>query len=159
LHYILIHLLLLLIYLALTSNIALNNIIVGLLFATAITFMVRPQRTRFDLQRLPGAVLAMAQYILILIWDVIGNGLQVARIVLTPSLPIQPGIIAIPSLCETEMGTALSAHAITVSPGELVVEISEDGTMYTHALDATHSERHSANAQRMRVNLLQKIFP
>jgi multicomponent Na+:H+ antiporter subunit E len=150
---------LLIIYLALTSNLALNNILLGLLVSTTIAILIRPQRQHYQLHRLPGTLWAVGQYVLILMVDIIKNGLQVARIVLTPSLPIQPGIISIPSQCDTEFGTALSAHAITVSPGELVVEVGEDGTMYTHCLDATNSEQKAAEAQRMRVNLLQKIFP
>jgi multicomponent Na+:H+ antiporter subunit E len=147
------------IYLALTADLSLSNLLLGLLIAVAVTGLVHPGRRPLELRRLPGAAFAMTQYILILMIDVARNGLQVARFVLTPSLPIKPGIIAIPSLCQTEMGTALSAHAITVSPGELVVEISDDGTMYTHCLDATDSVKKSTEAQQMRVNLLQKIFP
>jgi multicomponent Na+:H+ antiporter subunit E len=150
---------LLIIYLALTSNLALNNILLGLLISTTIVVLIRPRRQHYQLRRLPGTLWAVGHYVLILMVDIIKNGLQVARIVLTPSLPIQPGIISIPSQCDTEFGTALSAHAITVSPGELVVEVGEDGTMYTHCLDATNSEQKAAEAQSMRVNLLQKIFP
>jgi multicomponent Na+:H+ antiporter subunit E len=150
---------LLLIYLALTSDLSLPNILLGLLVSFSVTLLIRPVRRAMPAGRVPGAFLALLEYIFILALDVLKNGLQVARIVLTPSLPIKPGIIAIPSLCATDMGTALSAHAITVSPGELVVEISEDGVMYTHCLDATGSEEKAAEAQRMRVNLLQRIFP
>jgi multicomponent Na+:H+ antiporter subunit E len=150
---------LLIIYLALTSNLELSNILLGLIVAGVVAFLIGPQRHPYELHRLPGALLATGKYILILMIDIMKNGLQVARIVLTPSLPIKPGIISIPSQCDTELGTALSAHAITVSPGELVVEVGEDGTMYTHCLDATDSEVKAAEAQKIRVNLLRKIFP
>lgn len=150
---------LLIIYLALTYNLELSNILLGIFVASAVALLIGPQRQSYDLRRLPGAVFATLQYVFILLVDIMKNGLQVARIVLTPSLPIKPGIISIPSHCDTELGTALSAHAITVSPGELVVEIGEDGTMYTHCLDATDSEVKAAEAQKMRVNLLRKIFP
>lgn len=158
-HYLQYFIPLFLIYLALTSDVSFPNIVLGLLVSGAVTLLIRPVRRAMPPQRVPVAFLALLEYIFILMVDVIKNGLQVARIVLTPSLPIKPGIIAIPSLCATDMGTALSAHAITVSPGELVVEISEDGIMYTHTLDATESEQKAAEAQKMRVNLLQRIFP
>jgi multicomponent Na+:H+ antiporter subunit E len=150
---------LLLVYLALTSDLSISNVVLGTLIATLVSYLIHPQHLKLNIRRAPAAFTAMAHYIIILAVDVIKNGLQVAKIVLTPGLPIEPGIIAIPSHCETEAGTALSAHAITVSPGELVVEISEDGTMYTHCLDANNSEAKAAEAQQMRVNLLQKIFP
>jgi multicomponent Na+:H+ antiporter subunit E len=93
-----------------------------------------------------------------MLWELIVSGLQVAHIVLSPSLPIKPGIIAIPSGTDSDLATALSAHAITVTPGELVVEISDDGVMYTHVLDVTMSEAARLNAQEQRRNLLSKIL-
>ena len=36
--------------------------------------------------------------------------------------------------------------------------MSEDGTMYTHCLDASKSEEVVEQAQTMRVELLEKIF-
>jgi multicomponent Na+:H+ antiporter subunit E len=56
------------------------------------------------------------------------------------------------------MGTALSAHAITLAPGEMVVEMDEKGVMYTSCLDTTNSEKYIEDAQKIRKDLLQKIF-
>jgi multicomponent Na+:H+ antiporter subunit E len=79
--------------------------------------------------------------------------------VLNPRLPLRQGIIAIPSGCQSELGTALSAHAITLTPGEMVVEIDADGVMYTHALDVSAAETAVLDAQTQRRDLLAKIFP
>ena len=57
------------------------------------------------------------------------------------------------------MATALSAHAITLAPGEMVVEIGEGGVMYTHTLDASQAADYVAEAQDLRRELLRKIFP
>lgn len=148
-----------LLYLGLTAHFSVGNLIVGLLVALAATALLRPTTgASLNWRRLPGALLALAQYLLILARELIVSGFQVAVIVLTPSLPIRPGIIAIPSGCESELATALSAHSITLTPGEMVVEIDEDRVMYTHVLDVTHAEQHVANAQTMRRELLQRIF-
>ncbi|MDH3881664.1 MAG: Na+/H+ antiporter subunit E, partial [Desulfobacteraceae bacterium] len=98
------------------------------------------------------------RYLVKLVYDVIDSGIQVARIVMDPALPIKPGIVSIPSDCESEMGTALSAHAITLAPGEMVVEMDEKGVMYTSCLDTTNSEKYIEDAQKIRKDLLQKIF-
>ena len=149
---------LLLVYLALTSNLEFSNLVLGLLIAIGLTLLIRPRRQRIDLRRLPEAVLALGQYILIVIYDAIKSGLAVARIILDPALPVKPGIVAIPSGCKSELATALSAHAITLTPGEMVIEISHEGVMYTHTLDVTHAPEYVADAQRMRRELLGKIF-
>lgn len=147
-----------LLYMALTANMAVSNWVVGLLAAGAVTVLIRPSTHPRDWRRLPGALLALAQYLLVLAKELVVSGVQVARIVLTPSLPIRPGIIAIASGCESELATALSAHAITITPGEMVVEIDENNVMYTHVLDVERSEQHVADAQRLRRELLQRIF-
>jgi len=157
-YYLLIIIPLLFVYLELSSNFELSNIIVGLMIVTGITKLIRPQHFSIDWHRLPSSVSALVLYLVILVYDVIASGIQVARIVLDPALPIKPGIVAIPSQCDSEMGTALSAHAITLAPGEMVVEMDEKGVMYTSCLDTTNAEKYTEDAQRIRKDLLQKIF-
>jgi multicomponent Na+:H+ antiporter subunit E len=149
---------LLLVYLELSSNFELSNVVVGLLIVSGILLLIRPRRRPMAWRRLPSAIVALIKYVVILAYDLIMSGIQVARIVLDPALPIQQGIVAIPSECESELGSALSAHAITLTPGELVIETDEQGVMYTHCLDATKSEQYVAEAQKMRRDLLEKIF-
>lgn len=149
---------LLLVYLELSSNFELSNVVVGLLIVSGILLLIRPRRRPMAWHRLPSAIVALIIYVVILAYDLIMSGIQVARIVLDPALPIQQGIVAIPSECESELGSALSAHAITLTPGELVIETDEQGVMYTHCLDATKSEQYVAEAQKMRRDLLEKIF-
>ncbi|WP_420643154.1 Na+/H+ antiporter subunit E [Candidatus Leptofilum sp.] len=147
-----------LLYMLLTGNWAINNIITGLVLAGLVALLVRPVKRPFTWHRLPDALLASGIYLLRLLWDLLLSGLQVARIVLTPSLPIKPGIVAIPSECESDLGVALSAHAITLTPGEMVVEIDDEGIMYTHMLDASNPDEHVEAAQRTRRDLLSRIF-
>jgi len=148
-----------LVYLALTANVEPSNLILGLLIATGLTRLMRPPRGTFELRQLPAALLALAHYLLVVLLNAIRSTLVVARLVLDPKLPLNQGIIAIPSGCDSELATALSAHAITLAPGEMVIEIGEDGVMYTHALDATHAAQYVAEAQQLRRDLLRKIFP
>lgn len=152
-------LLLALVYLALTSNLELSNIVVALLLATGVVLLVRPAQRPTELRRFGRSMVALALYSANLIRDLIVSGIQVARIVLSPSLPIRPGIIAIPAETETELGLALITHAVTLTPGELVVEIDDDHVMYTHALDATRAEAHVKEALELQHELLKDIFP
>jgi len=157
-HYIRTILILLVIYLALTGNLQLSNIVLGVLVAGIAALLLRPQPGRMNLRRLPVAIWATIRYIAILASDVVRSGITVARIVLDPKLPIRPGIVAIESGCKSELATALSAHALSITPGELVIGIDEAGVLYTHCLDATHAAEYVAQAQAMRRDLLSKIF-
>lgn len=147
-----------LLYVLLTGNGEVSNLVVGLLLAFGAAVVIRPSRYPMPWRRAPGALWAAGQYVLILLWDLAQSGVQVTRIVLSPSLPIAPGVVAIPSGCDSELATALSAHAITVTPGEMVVEIDADGTMYTHCLNVADAADYVARAQVMRRELLQRIF-
>ena len=146
------------VYLALTANLQLSNILVGLLLSSLLLLLLRPATRVVNWRFLPSSTWAILRYLLLLVYDLIVSGIQVARIVLDPALPIQQGIIAIPTNCESETAQALSAHAITLTPGELVVEMGEDGVMYTHVLDAGHAQENMAKAQQIREQMLQKIM-
>jgi multicomponent Na+:H+ antiporter subunit E len=148
-----------LVYLALTANLELSNLALGLLIAAGLTLLLRPPRGTLELRRLPAALLALGRYLFFVASSAIKSGLVAARLVLDPALPVKPGIIAIPSGCDSELATALSAHSITLAPGEMVVEIAEDGVMYAHALDATQAAEYVAEAQHLRRELLREIFP
>lgn len=146
-------------YLALSGNLQVSNLVVGLIIAAGVTWLLHPEPHRVDLRRLPAALAATLRYALVVVLDVLRGGVQVARLTLDPSLPIQPGIIAIPSGTTSELATALSADAISLSPGEMVVEISRDGVMYTHALEYSDAVGLVEEAQQQRQKMLSKILP
>ncbi len=148
-----------LVYLALTSNLELSNLVVGLLIALGLTALLHPDPYRVRPRRIPGVLWALLRYSLVVGKDVIAGGLQVARFVLDPKLPIHPAVIAIPSGTESELATALSSHAISLSPGAMVMEIGEHGVMYTHTLDVTMPDEAYFQIQGQRRDLLAKILP
>lgn len=145
-------------YLTMTSNLEPANVVVGLLLAVGVMRLVRPRPMALHSQNVVGSLWALVRYLTQLAGDLVVSGLQVARMVLSPVIPIRPGIIAIPAQTRSELGVALSAHAITLTPGELVVEMDEEQVMYTHCLDATHSAEYIQDAVDMRRDLLDQIF-
>jgi multisubunit Na+/H+ antiporter MnhE subunit len=147
------------VYLALTGNLEPANLVVGALVAVGIS-LLRPKMNLplIPLKRLPQFLWAAIRYIFVVAGDVIRGGISTARIVLDPSLPLNAGIIAIPSGSISELGTALSAHSISLSPGEMVVAIDDRGVMYTHCLNVDESEKFVAEAQSLRQNLLSRMF-
>jgi multicomponent Na+:H+ antiporter subunit E len=146
------------IYLALTANLEPANLVAALLIGIAISVLVRPQQLTIAWRRLPLALWSILRYLGILILDLVKSGIQVGRIILNPRLPIDPGIVVIDAGCQSELGTALSAHAMTLTPGELVVEMDDQGLLFVHCLDASKSAQYVAEAQDLRQDLLSKIF-
>ena len=148
-----------LVYLALSGNVQPSNLVIGALVSVDVALLMPKQELQFvPLKRLPQFLWAGIRYLFVVAWDVIRGGISTARIVLDPKLPLNPGIIAIPSGSKSELGTALSAHSITLSPGELVVAMDDEGVMYTHCLNVDESEAMVAEAQSLRKNLLSRMF-
>jgi multicomponent Na+:H+ antiporter subunit E len=146
-----------LVYLLLTENWEPLNILISLLLALGIVWLLHPQPTRVQVRRLPRVIWAVIRYMFVVFVDVIVGGIQVARLILDPRLPIHPGIVAIPSQNCSDFQTALVAHALSLSPGEIVLEIDQDGVMYTHVLETGEEERYEKDAQRMQSALLSQI--
>lgn len=145
-------------YLALTQNLQLSNLVVGLALSVAIAMVMQPGSATLRPSQWSGAIWAIVQHTFLLLIDVVKCGIGVARIVIDPKLPIKPGIVAVKPHSRNTAVIALSAHAITITPGEQVIEIGKDGTMYTHCLDAETSGKTADGAQAARLKLLQRIF-
>jgi multicomponent Na+:H+ antiporter subunit E len=151
-------LILLFAYTALSGNAQWSNLLVGVAIAAGILALLRPQRQSVRWRRLPGAMTALAAYVWLVIRNMVLSGIQTARIVLDPKLPLNPGIVAIPSECDSDLGQALSAHAISLPPGELIIEAGPDGMMYIHSLDVDVTATQAAKAQRIQRRLIKQIF-
>lgn len=148
-----------LLYMAITSNFELSNWVLGIILATAITFILRPAAPKPIVWRnFPLAFFGGIQFVLYLIWELLMSSIQVARIVLRRDIELKQGIFALPSGSRSETVTVLTAKAITVTPGELVVEIDKNGVMYTHSLDVEQSEKTAVSNQETRVRQLEQLF-
>lgn len=154
-------------YLALTSNFEPINIVVALLVATGVVFLARPTAPATSRRRVRrtligsavATVVALIRYLGTLVEDLAVSGIQAARIVVSPTLPIRPGIITIPAETESDAGLALAAHSVTLTPGEIVVEIGDDNILYTHCLDATRGDEHIVAALKVQRELLDDLLP
>jgi multicomponent Na+:H+ antiporter subunit E len=152
-------LLVLLAYLALTANGAALNWVVGAVVAAVVTGLTPVGGAGLPVRKWPEAVWALSRYAGVLVADMIRCGVIVAQAVLRPRLRIKPGLVEIPSYCRTALGNAWSAHAISITPGELVVEVREDGTLVTHTLDIDRSSGSAEAARRRHDRYLSKFLP
>ncbi|WNS74783.1 Na+/H+ antiporter subunit E [Bacillus sp. DTU_2020_1000418_1_SI_GHA_SEK_038] len=105
----------------------------GYLFGIVIIFSFRRFfQSRFYLLR----VYAVIKLTLIFIRELILSNISVVKLVLKPKLNIRPGIFALPIILEKDWEITILANLITLTPGTLVVDISEDNKLlYIHAVD------------------------
>jgi multicomponent Na+:H+ antiporter subunit E len=71
--------------------------------------------------------------------EITKSNIDVARIVLSPSLPISPTMIWVPASQRTDVGKVIYANSITLTPGTVSVEI-EEGEILVHAITRAAAE-------------------
>lgn len=98
------------------------------------------------------------QYTSSFVGDLITSNVDVARKVLTPSMPVSPGMIEYTTSLHNPTAMTILANSITLTPGTLVVECREsDGKMLIHCLNSEDEEK-TLDGIRKWESLLKKIF-
>ncbi len=75
----------------------------------------------------------MLLYIPWLLLEIAKANLHVARVILTPSLPIQPRVIRVRATQRSELGNTIFANSITLTPGTVALDV-RGGSILVHAL-------------------------
>jgi multicomponent Na+:H+ antiporter subunit E len=99
-------------------------------------------------------------YIPVFFYYVIKANLDVVYRVLHPKMPIKPGIVKIKTNLKTQSGITALANSITLTPGTLTVDLTDDGFLYIHWINVKSDDVEQATehiAQRFEW-FLQKIF-
>ena len=68
-----------------------------------------------------------------LLWEIVKAGIDVSRIILSPSLPISPTLINVRASQKSAVGLVTYANSITLTPGTVSVEV-EDDEITVHAI-------------------------
>jgi multicomponent Na+:H+ antiporter subunit E len=130
----LVNLLLALVWGAMTGVFTVPNLLLGYAFGFIVLLSLRriiPPSPYFT--RIP-TLLGFLGYYLV---DLVRANLRVAYDVVTPPFHMQPSIIAVPLDARTDLEITLLSNLVTMTPGTLTVDISEDRrTLYIHAMFA-----------------------
>jgi len=92
-------------------------------------------------------------YILMANFDVVYRALH-------PAMPIKPGIVKIKTKLKTDSGITALANSITLTPGTLTVDLTDDGYLYIHWINVKSDDVEEATryiAKRFEW-FLEKIF-
>jgi len=99
-------------------------------------------------------------YIPVFFYYVMKANLDVVYRALHPKMPIKPGIVKIKTTLKTESGITALANSITLTPGTLTVDLTDDGFLYVHWINVKSDDIEQATkyiAQRFEW-FLKKIF-
>ncbi len=79
-------------------------------------------------------------YIPVFFYYVIVANIDVAYRVLHPKMPINPGIVKIKTNLKTDSGITALANSITLTPGTLTIDLTEDGFLYIHWINVKSTD-------------------
>ena len=111
------------------------NVAVGLVLGGFAAAFVAPPRVplRRVFMRAP-ATLSLATFF---VWEMLVSNLRMARLVLAPAAQLRPAILAVPVEVESDAELALLSNLVTLTPGTLGLDVSEDRqTLFVHVLTA-----------------------
>lgn len=118
----------------LSANFSINGFLIGfILGAIALIIMRRFFKSRLYI----GRVWSIISLILLFLKELILANIAVLKVVLKPKLDMQPAFFKYETALTEEWELTLLSSLITLTPGTVVVHISDDNKyLYIHAIDA-----------------------
>ncbi len=126
------------------GSLAWDSIVVGILIAALIAYFLSSNLSYFYGYRFTwDSLVATIGFVGYFIVALVKANLDVARIVLTPSLPIDPVIVRIRTGLKNPVARVFLANGITLTPGTLTVEMKGEW-LYIHCVVAPSTDTEEA---------------
>ena len=85
-------------------------------------------------------------YIPVFFYYMLKANLDVVYRVVHPLMPIHPGIVKVKTKLQSDAARTLLANSITLTPGTMTVDITDDGYLYIHWINVKDTEVEKATA-------------
>jgi len=151
----------LIVWLLLTWTVYLPSLFIGIAVSFFISFwftdlFIKHPENFFQIKR----YLYFLLYIPFFTFYCILANLDVAYRVLHPQLPIRPGIVKVKTNLSTLAGRVALANSITLTPGTLTVELTDDGYLYVHWINVKTVDIEEATKKIVRrfEPMLKEVF-
>lgn len=109
------------------AGFAIEEIVIGAAVSLIVAFLIRNTSIyEFGLGIVVQALKFIVLYLPLFIFKLIEANVSLAKIVLDPKLPINPGFVTISTGLKGDMAKLILANSITLTPGTLTVDVSED---------------------------------
>ena len=108
----------------------------------------------------PKRIIWFLLYVPVFSYYVLKANFDVVYRALHPKMPIRPGIVKIKTHLQSESAITALANSITLTPGTLTVDLTEDGTLYIHWINVRSDDVEEATrliAQKFEY-FLERIF-
>ena len=140
------------VWLLLNGSVAPEYLVTG---AVISSFLAGWSTLRFpvfeNIRLTPKAFFAFFVFSHVFLFELIKSNIDVAKRVLSPALPINPGIIAVKTKLTDPVARFMLANAITLTPGTFTLDTYGD-TFYIHWIDAGNE-----NAEKNSIDMVRKF--
>lgn len=114
------------------------DFLVGYVIGIVVLFVLR-RFLQFDFYMT--RVWAVFKLLMLFVKELIFANVDVIKIVLSPKLNIQPGIIAVPTQLKSDFELTLLASLISLTPGTLTMDFSDDNSIiFIHSIHISDKE-------------------
>jgi len=128
--------------------------VLGVVSCLFVVYMVRRMEIDDD-EGLPlHAAGALLLYIPYLLWEIVKSNIDMARRVLSPTLPISPRMLRVKATQHTELGRVIYANSMTLTPSTVAVDVEGDEIL-VHVLTKEAAEDLKKGAMDRRVTQLE----
>ncbi len=112
------------------------NILIGVGISLVLSVMFCSKCELFtSINLTPKAFAYTFMYLIVFIIELIKANVDVTKRVLSPSLPINPGIVRVNTKLKSKMARLILANSITLTPGTFTLQV-EESTFYVHWINA-----------------------
>lgn len=115
-----------------------TTFIVGYILGLLMIWMLRKSfSSRFYMDR----VWAFIKLTFLFFKELTLSNISVLMLIIKPKMPIRPAIFAMPTVLEKDWEITLLSSLITLTPGTIVIDISDDNkTLYIHSIDFDNAD-------------------
>lgn len=114
-------------WLLLVGNLSVVEVVAGFIVSTLTAMFVLEKTTLFDDIRIElRAPLSLVAYLGVFLIELVRANLDMARRVLSPTIPLKPELVRVKTTLESDLGKLVLANSITLTPGTLSVDIEGD---------------------------------
>jgi multicomponent Na+:H+ antiporter subunit E len=126
------------IWVVITGSATLLNLVFGFALSTFALWIVRDEMSAHGYLR---RVAGVASLLVLFFKELALSAWKVASTVLRRDMDLKPGIFAFPLTVDRDFEITLLANLITLTPGTMSVDVSEDRKLlYVHAIDCSDIE-------------------
>jgi multicomponent Na+:H+ antiporter subunit E len=123
------------IWVLLNSKLTAEVLISGGVIAVLGAIMFYRSYNIFEALKLnPKAIVYWFVYIFVFIVELVKSNFDVALRVISPKLPINPGIVEVKTKLKSKLGRMILTNSITLTPGTFTVELLDD-SIFIHWID------------------------